>query len=111
MLHAVVRYATNPDLACIDGVFDCSPALKARTPASIGGVKEEQVNIAKPTFLYGSRDGFACGVIGRIRCQLGREVYVFSSQRIGVGIARQKVEDGFAAFLLVVIHLSRVNAV
>ena len=66
MLDAVVGYTTSTNLAVVNGVFNRSPAVQARSLATIWGMEEEQINVAQSTFLDGSFDGFSCYIIRRI---------------------------------------------
>lgn len=51
MLHAIIGYASDFDLAVIDSILHSSPAIKPCLLAAVRRMQEEQVNVAQSAFL------------------------------------------------------------
>lgn len=110
MFDPEITNTAGLDLSIVNGILDRLPTLQSLCLAPIWAVQEEQVYITQPALLDRLFDRLARRFVRGVRCELGREVDILALQRPGILLTGNKSEDCFAHFVLVMIHLCRVDA-
>ena len=81
MLHPKVADTSALHLSLLNGIFDRSPAFQSLRLPTIWTMQQKQIDVAEPALLDGLFDRFSRRLVGRVGCQLRREVHVFPFQR------------------------------
>lgn len=110
MLDAIVTHSAYLDLSIKDGVFHRSPTFESCSLTAIRRMKEEEVNVAQPTFLDASLDTATGSVVVGVACELGSIVNVFPRDFGSVRRGCKKLLYSLSGFAFVMIHLGRIHS-